>query len=242
MGNFLFSSGRFAEAVPYYRRTANMMPDNFMAINNLGAVHFMLSEFDQAAEAWQRAIALNPNAVTYSNAGSSLYFSGRYREAVDMFQKAVEQAPEDYELWGNLGDAYRFTSELQELAVPMYQNAIKLALAHLEVNPSDANTLALIGHYYAAAGNREQALLYNARATALAPRDMAVNYHSAVMLSTLGELEPAMAALARAVELGYSKDLIAADAGLAPLRKTGDYLRLVDASTDQMPNQAATEE
>ncbi len=227
MGAFLFSLGRFEEAVPYFRRTTELMPDNFQAFNNLGAVYYMMGDLDRAAEAWQRSLSLQPNAVTYSNAGSSLFFLGRYREAAEMYQKAVEYAPEDYHSWGHLGDAYRFTDGLQDLAVPMYQNAIQLALERLKVNPSDAGALALVGHYYAASGNREQALLYHARATALAPRDMLVNYHSAQILSTLGELDQAMAALGRAVELGYSTDLVQADAGLAPLRDRQEYKELI---------------
>jgi tetratricopeptide (TPR) repeat protein len=192
----------------------------------------MMGDLDRAAEAWQRSLNLQPNAVTYSNAGSSLFFLGRYREAAEMYQKAVEYAPDDYHSWGHLGDAYRFTDGLQELAVPMYQNAIQLALERLKVNPSDAGAQALVGHYYAASGNREQALLYHARATALAPRDMLVNYQSAQILSTLGELDQAMAALGRAVELGYSPDLVQADAGLAPLRDRQDYKELISRQTE----------
>ncbi len=218
MGNFLFDTGRFDEAIPYYRRISELIPDHAGALNNLGAAHFMLNQFDEAAAVWTRSLEIEPTAAAYSNAASSLFFSGRYKEAVDMYHKAVELAPENFEFWGNLGDAYRFTDGLQELAEPMYRNAIKLASEHLEINPSDAITLILVAHYYAAVGEREEALQYHARATALAPDSMFVYYNSAILLSTLGEQDRALSALTRAIELGYSRDLIYADAGLAALR------------------------
>ncbi len=227
MANFLFNEGRFEEAIPYYQRTAAFMPDNTRAFNGLGASFYMLNEFDQAAEAWQRALALRPTSVLYSNVGTSLFFSGRFAEAVDVYQKAVELAPDDFQSWGNLGDAYRYTDDRKELAVPMYRNAIKLAMEVLSVNSQDPTTLVLVAHYHAAAGDREEALQYQARANALAPDDLFVSYQSAVLLSTLGEADRAMAALEHAVRMGYSIDLIRVDVGLAPLHGQEAYAQLV---------------
>lgn len=234
MGNFLFGAGRFENSVAFYRRTTEFMPDNARAFNNLGAAHYMLAEFGEAAEAWQHALTLNPDAALYSNAGSSLFFLGRFGEAVDMYQKAVEYAPEDFENWGNLGDAYRYSEDRSELAVPMYRKAIGLALEKLAVNPQEPITLVLIAYYHAAAGNREQALQYHARANALAPDDLFVNYQSALLLSTLGEKEQAMAALQDAVGFGYSIDLVRVDAGLAPLRDMEQYAQLVAHDAERL--------
>ncbi len=219
MGNLFFESGRFAEAIPYYRRTTELIPDHASAHNNLGAAHYMLSQFDEAAAAWERSLAIEPTPNAYSNAGSSLYFLGRFEEAVSMYHKAVELAPEDFVSWGNLGDAYRYTEELADLSEPMYRNAIKLASSHLQINPSDAVTAVLVAHYHASVGDREEALEYHARALALAPEDVTVHYMSAILLSTLEEHERALASLRHAIELGYSMDLIYADAGLAALRE-----------------------
>jgi TolB-like protein/Tfp pilus assembly protein PilF len=226
MGAYLFTAGRFDEAIPYYERITELMPDNSWAFNNLGASYYMLSEFEPAAEAWQRSLELDPTSVTYSNAGSSLFFLGRYREAADMYMKAVELAPEDYQNWGYLGDAYKYTEDLQELAEPMYRNAIKLASERLKVNPSDAIALGLVAHYYAAIGEKDTALQYQASALELAPEDMSVNYLSALVLSTLGEPVRAIEALERAAKAGYSLDLIEADAAFASLREQERYKRL----------------
>jgi TolB-like protein/Flp pilus assembly protein TadD len=223
MGGFLFVSGRFEEAIPYYRRITELMPDNAQAFNDLGAAYYLLGDFDQSSKALQQSLSLEPTALAYSNAGSSLFFLGRYREAVDMYQKAVEYAPEDFQNWGALGDAYQHADDLGELARPMYSNAIELASERLRVNPQDSTTLSLLAHYHARVGNREEAVQYIAQARALAPKDMYVHYNIALALTTLGEVERAIAALQRTVELGYSPELIALDAGFTSLRASPGF-------------------
>lgn len=233
MGAFLFNSGRSEDSIPYFLRVAEFMPDSFQALNNLGAAYYLTSRFDLAADAWQRAIKLQPNTVTYSNAGSSLFFLGNYGDAAQMYLKAVELAPENYENWGNLADAYRFTPGQESLARETYEKAVELGQESLLVNPSDPSSLSLVAHYLAAAGNREQALLYNARANALAPKDMYVQYQSALVMASLGEMAQAIDALENAVELGYSLDLVMADAGLTPLHGQAEYIALLTETGEQ---------
>jgi TolB-like protein/Flp pilus assembly protein TadD len=223
MGGFLFVSGRFEEAIPYYRRITELMPDNAQAFNDLGAAYYLLGDFDQSAESLQQSLALEPTALAYSNAGSSLFFLGRYRDAVDMYQKAVEYAPEDFQNWGALGDAYQYADDLEELAEPMYGNAIKLASERLRINPQDSTTLSLLAHYHARVGNREDAIQFIAQARALAPKDMYVQYNIALALTTLGEVEKAIASVQTAVELGYSRELIAIDAGFSSLKASPEF-------------------
>lgn len=231
MGGFLFSAGRFEEAVPYYLRITELMPDSAEAFNDLGAAHYMMGNFAAAAKATQHSLEIAPTALAYSNTGSSLFFLGRFHEAVDMYQKAVEYAPEDFYNWGSLGDAYSYADGLEELAVPMYQNAVKLASERLRVNPQDAITYSLVGYYLARVGEREQALRNMARAVALAPRDMYVCYNNALMLTTLGERVEALQALRTAVSLGYSSELIVVDAGFSSLTALPEYQDLIARST-----------
>jgi tetratricopeptide (TPR) repeat protein len=217
MGNFLFRTGRAEDAIPYYRRITELMPDNAEAFNGLGAAHYMLGQFEPAAAALQRSLQLNPSAIAYSNAGTSLFFLHRFDEAVAMYLKAVEYAPEDFQNWGSLGDAYRYAEGLEELAEPIYRNAIKLADERLEVNPSDAKTMGLVAHYQASVGDREQALQNIARARALAPSNLYVHYNAATAFCALGDREQAALALEQAFEMGYPRDLAAIDANLCSL-------------------------
>lgn len=221
MGGLLFTRGRFEEAIPYYGRITNLMPDNAQAFNDLGACYFLVGDFESAADALRRSLELEPTALAYSNAGSSLFFLGEFDEALEMYMKAVELAPDDFQNWGALGDTYRHLGgDMRELAEPMYRNAIKLAMERLAVNPSDTQTLGLLAHYQAGVGDREQALQNIARAQALAPEDVYVNYNAATAFCSLGDEDQAELALSRAVEMGYSVDLVAVDANLCVARDT----------------------
>lgn len=219
MGGFLFRSGKMAEAIPYFRRITELMPDNSNVFNNLGAALYLSGDVESATVAWQRSLELEPTAIAYSNVGSGLFYMGRFDEAAVLYQKSVELAPENFESWGNLGDAYRHSETLFELAEPFYRNAIKLAQERIKVNPVDADTMSMLGHYHANVGEREQSLQYLAKATALAPQNFSVYYTSATALAALGDMDQAMQALERAIELGYAKYLVRADAGLAVLRQ-----------------------
>jgi TolB-like protein/Tfp pilus assembly protein PilF len=226
MGNFLFEVGRTGEAIPYYTRISELMPDSETVFNNLGAAFFVTGKFEQASHAWQRSLELAPSKTAYSNVASSEFFLGHYDRALALYHKAVELAPEDYELWGNLADAYRHSDYGVDMAEPMYRNAIRLAENRLRINPSDADTLALVGHYYASIGERERAEQYIADAAAVAQGNMYVDYNAATAWTALGEPEQALAALKRALAAGYPWHIAAADANLAELSDTPQFLAL----------------
>ena len=226
MGSYLFESGKVDEAIPYYERICELMPDSELAFNNIAAAHFLTGDFEQAALAWQRSLELAPSNIAYSNVATTLFLLGRFDEAVPLYHKAVELAPENFELWGNLGDAYRHSSLGAELAGPMYENAIRLAGKRLKINSSDAETLALVGHYRASIGQREQALDYLDRANALASGNMYVDYNTATALASLGDFEPAIEAVERALVSGYPWHIAAVDANLENLRNMPQFKAL----------------
>ncbi|QFU77142.1 tetratricopeptide repeat protein [Halioglobus maricola] len=223
MGNFLFDSGRPEEAIPYYQRIADLMPDGAGAFNNLGAAYFMTGEYQRAVDAWEIALDLSPSGVTYANVATSLYFMRRYDEALPLYHKAVELSPQDYELWGNLGDVYRYASGGSEMAGPMYENAIKLAEQHLAINENDAHTLALMGHYHAALGDTDMARDYISRALGLAPNDVYVKYSTATALASLGDYDDAMGSLESAMDNGFPMHVALADANLNGLKELPRY-------------------
>jgi TolB-like protein/Flp pilus assembly protein TadD/DNA-binding winged helix-turn-helix (wHTH) protein len=232
MGNFLFSAGRWAEASEYFRRVTDLTPDNSVGYLNLGATYYMLGDYENAAIAWRHSADLSPSQSAYANIGSSYFFLGRFQEAIEMYQRATELAPDDYEAWGDLGDACRFAEGRTELATSAYKKAIELAENVLRLNPSDANATALLAHYYANLGESERARQLVARALKLSPQSMYVCYDAAVTNVSLGEADEALAAIERAVELGYPVELLSVDAGLAPLMETDRFRALIAKRED----------
>ena len=218
MGNFLFLTGRVEEAIPFYQHIADLMPDNSGGFNNLGAAYFMTGEYQRAVDAWEISLTQSATGVTYANLATSYYFMGEYDQSIPLYHKAVELSPEDYELWGNLGDAYRYSSEGREMSAPMYERAIAMAEARLQVNANDASTLAMVAHYQAALGRREEALATLEKVRALPSADITVSYSMATTLASLGEPEEAMTALETALDGGFPMHMVLADANLKSLK------------------------
>ena len=222
LGNFLFQVGRYADAVPVYRRSVELTPDNATAYNNLGAALQMVNEFDQAAEALQKSLEIEVTESASSNAGSSLFFAGRFDEAAVMYRQATELAPDRFDLWGNLADAERLGSH-PDAAIDHYRRAITLAEDALSINPNNGMTMALLSHYSAGAGQPERAQELLTQATSTAPNDVYVWYYATLVWLTLDNKELAAQSLQQAIELGYPVAMVLADQGLSDLTSDSGY-------------------
>lgn len=224
MGNFLFRSGRAADSVRHYERVIELVPDHATAHSNLGAAYLMQADFKRAEEAWQRSLKLEPTDVAYSNRGTSLFFLRRFDEAVQMYRQATELAPDNYTLWGNLGDAARFGSTPAD-AIDYYKRASLLAERALDVNPLDAETQAKLAHYQANVGIEERAAVLIETAVQEAPDNMYVAYYAALTWATLDDRAKAAESARKALVLGYPEELLLADAGLDTVFRSSEFRR-----------------
>ena len=67
----------------------------------------MAGDLDGAAKAYETSLAISPSRDGYSNTGTMYYYLGDFHGAAGMYRKALELAPDDGRMWGNLGDALR---------------------------------------------------------------------------------------------------------------------------------------
>lgn len=230
MGGLLHDLGRFEDAIPYYERIIALVPDDAQAYNSLAVAHFMTGDFDRAAAGWARSLEFEPSALNYTNAGSSLFFLGRFAEAAEMYRKAVRLSPDDFESWGALADAhYHLEDPGQGEAQALYDKATELTRARLKINAQDGFAHALLAHFFARLGDRSSALLSIETSRRLAPQDMRVHYNCATALASLGQVEDALTSLRAAVDLGYPGDLVRLDPGFDPLRGSPLFDEWVDS-------------
>ena len=227
LGIFPFRQGRHAEAARAFEEEIARTTDNASAFANLGAAHYLAGDFQRAAEAQETSLRLAPTRAGYSNAGTSLYYLWRFDEAAAMYRKALEEAPDDFQMWGNLGDALSRIPASKGDAAAAYRKAVELAEAGLRVNRADADALSGLALYHAALGQADLARKFDAEARDRNPNNMYLHYNSAVVRVRLGASEAALPELERAVELGYQRQLLAADAGLEPLRHDPRFAALV---------------
>ena len=225
-GLHLYNLGQVEEAIFYYKKSTELASDNELAYNSLGAAYFMRGQFELAAISWRQSLKIEPSAGAYANIASSMFYLGEYDDAVLWYFKALELTPENADLWGALGDTYRFSSQGAELALPMYARALELSQQRLSINPSDGDTLALIGHYYAAIGDKEMALASIDKAIELSPNNFSVHYAAAKALCGLGNYEEALDYIEKAIRYGYPWQLASADSSLRELRNNPRFEEL----------------
>ena len=230
LGTFLFAAGRYLEAAEFFQEYARRTEDNATAYNNLGAAYFLAGDFAQAAQAWDNSLAIKPTSGAYANTGSMYFYLGRFDIALERYAKAVELAPMDYRLWGNLGDAYYYAGNMKSVAEITYGKAIQFAEERLKVNAADVDAMSSVAYYYSKVGQAENAIAMNAAALANSPDDMYVNYNAALIHAHLGERDQALIALERAVELDYQRELLSTDPGLSSLRDEERFKRLIAAN------------
>ncbi len=63
MGNLLFDTQRFKEAIPYYKKALMLKPNNPDVIVDLGVCYYNLGEYEKAREQFDRALNVDPNHV-----------------------------------------------------------------------------------------------------------------------------------------------------------------------------------
>ena len=208
-GNFLFLQGRASDAVEAYERATILAPDNPNVFNNLGSAYLHLGNFDQAAKAFAQSLAIEPRRASYSNLGTVQYYQGQHGESAEMFRKAIELAPGDHRLWGNLADALLFDSR-PDAAKTAYRRALELAEGELEVNPRHAVNQAQAAYYATRLGDRERARRGIVIALTQEENSNYVQYYVALAELGMGDKKKAVAHVRRARRLGYPDTLLQA--------------------------------
>lgn len=156
-GIFHFQQGDYPNAIDNFTRVTILNPENSGAFNNLGTAKYFMGEFNDAIEAWKQSEALSPGREVLSNMGTGYYYLREFDMAQDMYRQAIEAAPKDHRLWGNLADTQRMAN-LGTEASETYRKAIDLAMDEYAINDSDAISLSRLAVYHAALENRGPAM------------------------------------------------------------------------------------
>ncbi len=205
LGSFYYRQARYEDAAKMFSHVVALAPDSERGYSNLGGVYLNLGRYAEAIPLFQRSVAIRPTADAYSNLATAYFFQQRFDEAAHTYEQAVKLNAEDYEMWGNLGDAYNWSSKQQSQAPQSYRKAISLANAALRVNPRDAAVLCDLALYHAMLREQDAAISSIRRALALAPGNSDFLFKAAEIYNQFGMTERALAALQDSIKQGYSK-------------------------------------
>lgn len=125
-------------------------PRNAQAWNDLGELLFKTGAYDEAINAFNKAIELEPNnGWLYNNLARVLAARGQYLEAIPLYNKSIDLLQENNDkavVLNHLGNAYRKLNDYDS-AINAYQNA--LTLTHEGVSLLTRARFSLLSNCYA---------------------------------------------------------------------------------------------
>jgi serine/threonine protein kinase/Flp pilus assembly protein TadD len=183
----------WVEAEKGLRRAIELNPNYAQAHQSYGTYFQVMGRLDRAMEERNLAEKLDPlSPFAVANAGYPYYYARQYDEAIKHYRKALELDP-NYS-WGHLwiGQAY--------LQKEMYKEAIDEINQAIRLSNGDTRPLATLGHAYAVAGRRDDAIRVLAELQQLAKQRYVSPYFIALVYVGLREDDQAFAWLEKAYE------------------------------------------
>ncbi|MFL5340278.1 MAG: tetratricopeptide repeat protein, partial [Gemmataceae bacterium] len=205
-------TGQLQQAQTIYRDLLHEDPTNAEAWCLLGAACRDRQEFDEAAKAYRKALALTPDAPNIHNSLGIVYAVWRrFADAEVCFQRALELKPDYARAFNNLGNALSEQRKLDE-AVAAYKRARELGYTDLALDES-------LGLVLTRLGKLDDAETCFRTALAAKPEDGGVLSRLAIVLARKGDLDAAADAMRRTLR--------------RPRADADVYLRLGDALTEK---------
>ena len=169
-------------------------------------IFYSQQQYDEAARYSLQAIDRKPDCEgAYNVLGRAYFASGRFQEAADLIERAVEANGDDYNVY------IPYTNSLDRLgntAVSRRFREMEMLVLErqLEMVPEDVRARGLLAADYANIGRADDAVRHAEMAVALRPSDSSVLYNAACTYGVLRKKAEALALLKRAKEAGYSND------------------------------------
>jgi serine/threonine-protein kinase len=226
LGSIEYEQAHYAVAEQVFQRSIALEPDAVIAYANLSAALMRQGRADDAARVLQQGLQLRPNARLYTNLGNILFLRGDYVGAADAFENAVSPLhgdPGSYFKWANLGDALLWIPGRAQEARQAYDKARRLLAPRLARAPKDVVLVSRMSLYTARAGDKTSAFNLVERAVNLAPDSADVQFRAGLTYELLGKRASALAAITRALHLGYPLKYIEAEPDLVALRRDPNY-------------------
>jgi serine/threonine protein kinase/Flp pilus assembly protein TadD len=181
----------------------------------------------EAIDLAKRAIALKPDCEGAYNVLGRVYFaSGRFQEAADIIDKAIEANGDDYNVFIPFVNSLECLGRMSEMR-RYREMEVSCLERQLDLVPEDVRARSLLAGDYASMGRPDDATRHLEMTVALRPNDSNVLYNAACTYAVLGKNEKVLDLLRRALAAGYSNfDWPRQDPDLALLHNDPEFLKL----------------
>ena len=187
------------------QRALDLAPDLSEANASRGFVLSLRRRYEEAAQAFEAAIRLNPNSFdAHYLYARSCFASGQIERSADLFHRAGEVRQEDFQSPVLLSQSLRILGRHVE-ANEANREAVRRVERLLELDPTDARGLSLGAHALDDDGQRERALAWSRRAIELHPNDQGVLTNGACLFARAGLADEAIELLERTFARGFGK-------------------------------------
>ena len=225
-GGFCYRLGRYAEAEKEFRTVVELTPDNARGYSNLGVIAYSEKRYEDAAKMYEKSAAIKPTDLAYSNLGTLYYALAQYSEAARYYEHAIQLNGRESLWWHNLAAAYQWSGEPQK-ARSAFERTAELAEQQRSVNPRDPVLLIRLADAYSNLDQSQRARELLRQGLALAPDDGFDMFQAAEIYEQLRDRKLALQWVGKAINAGYSRDLIEKSPTLAQLRRDPRFQALL---------------
>ncbi|HEX6930050.1 MAG TPA: tetratricopeptide repeat protein [Gammaproteobacteria bacterium] len=180
------------------KRAVELAPEFSRAHAARGVALLINKDFAAAEDAFTKAVEINPRLFDawYQHA-RACFQQGNLKRAAELFERAAQIQPEDYQTPLLLRQVYLSLGRVDE-AKATAQRGLVLAQRHLELNAKDARAVYLACGSMIQLGMYQQAMQWSEKALAIDPDDPMINYNVACCYAQAGEPEKALDCLEKA--------------------------------------------
>jgi adenylate cyclase len=186
---------------------------------------------EEAIAEFEEAIALDPNSFeAHYFYARACVTQGKLERAATLFERAAENKPDDYQALCLLIHIYRSLGRDRD-SKRAAGKAIERAESELMLHPENPRAAYLGASALATLGEKDRAREWAARALAIDPDDVLIQYNVACVYSVLGDLDQAFDLLERLLpNAGYElkHGWIKNDSDLDPLRNHPRYQKILE--------------
>ncbi|HKN16048.1 MAG TPA: protein kinase [Candidatus Sulfotelmatobacter sp.] len=206
-GAFYLGRNQYQNALQMYAKAIQIAPEWYATYSNVGNIYNQMGQYEKAIDPLKKSIAIRPSYAAYVNLGVAYFGLNKFSEAAEAYEAAAKLDPQQYVIWGDLGDALFHSGKKDQSVMPL-NKAVELAKAELKVNSHDPGVLGDLASYHSLLGDRKNALLYLGQALQYGHNDKDLLLDAASVYNHLGESGLAIEFLAKAVQAGYTADKI----------------------------------
>src|ERR1043166_47893 len=187
-GQTAHEQGRFEDAIRNFNRvitlSANQPRLAAMANFRIGNIYMAQGKFGNAQVAFERAVALNPDAESYNNLGEALGELKQYPRALEAFNKAISL---DQKL---LKAKYNQAVSYDRMGNFRYSEFVFRSL--IKSNPNYSLSYDGLAVTLSKAGRAKEAIPFHEKEIALDPREPSYYFNCAISYLMMGDTAKAM--------------------------------------------------